>query len=86
MLENGVEVQDKAKRYGGLPYLACEGIVLPLQEIEAMICLKIRKPTEKEIGKCDMIEITSSQPWHPNDLTDDAPEIKKISTMSLLTK
>ena len=68
MLENGVEVQDKAKRHGGLAYLACEGIVLPLIMVDAMMCLRIRKPTEKEIKTCEMIDIASPLPWHPYDL------------------
>jgi hypothetical protein len=71
MLENGVDVQDKAKRHGGFSYLACEGRVLPLIMVDAMMCLKIRKPTEQELGNCEVIDITSPEPWHPYDITDE---------------
>ena len=71
MLENGVEVQDKAKRHGGLSYLACEGRILPLIMVDAMMCLKIRKPTEQELNSCEVIDITSPEPWHPYDIVDE---------------
>ena len=75
MLENNVEVQDKAKRHGGLSYLGCEGTVLPLIMVDAMMCLKIRKPTEAEIDTCEVIDITSPEPWHPYDVSDDTHPI-----------
>ena len=71
MLENGVDVQDKAKRHGGFSYLACEGRVLPLIMVDAMMCLQIRKPTEQELENCEVIDITSPEPWHPYDITDE---------------
>ena len=71
MLENNVDVQDKSRRHGGQAYLECEGIIIPLIMIDAMLTVKIRRPTEEELENCEMIDITSSEEWHPCDINDD---------------
>jgi hypothetical protein len=74
MLENNVDVQDKSRRHGGKSYLECEGIIIPLTMVDAMMTIKIRRPTEHELEECEMIDITSNEPWHPYDLNDEAAQ------------
>jgi hypothetical protein len=33
--------------------------------------LRIRKPTEDEISRCEMIDVTADTPWHPSQLSED---------------
>ena len=71
MLENNVDVQDKSRRHGGKAYIECEGIIIPLTLVDAMMTIKIRRPTKYELDNCEMVDITSPEPWHPNELNEE---------------
>ena len=46
-------------------------MVLPLQVRGALLALQIRRPTEEELDTCDVYEITSPLPWHPEQMNED---------------
>ena len=69
-----MDVKDQSKRHGGKSYLECEGVLIPLTMVDAMMTIKIRKPTEYELENCEMVDITSPEPWHPYDLNEEKEE------------
>ena len=71
MREHGVNVYDTAKRHGGLSCLHVEDYVIPLVMHESLLCLKLRKPTSKELRTLTPIEISADQVWNPVDLSDE---------------
>jgi hypothetical protein len=82
MRENGVGVFDIATRHGGLSCLEVEGYVIPISLIDSMMVVKIRKPSQKELKECTMVELTSIQPWTPSTCSDE--EINKEQYCSLV--
>ena len=70
MREHQVEVDDVPRRYGGLSTISVDGYVIPLVLHEAMVALKIRKPTKSELENCDIVELTSPDQWNPEELTE----------------
>jgi hypothetical protein len=39
--------------------------------IDSMLTVKLRKPTKHELNNCNMVDITSVQPWNPSQYSDD---------------
>ena len=70
MRENGVIVDDKARRHGGTSSIKIDNYVIPLNLCDEMTVLKNRRPTEFELANCDMVDLTSSLPWDPKDVSD----------------
>jgi len=68
--ENGVEIDDRLRRHGGASCMYVDNYVIPFTMIAGMVTVKIRKPTEHELVTCDIIDLTSPDPWHPAQLTD----------------
>jgi len=68
--ENGVEVDDKPRRHGGTCSMTVDGYVIPFELDKGLVTFKIRKPTAHELDTCEMIELTSDVPWHPETITD----------------
>ena len=71
MRDHGVFIDDVPKKHGGQSYMEVEGTVIPLYMHEGMICMNIRRPTEKEMEECEIIDITSIMPWNPHTLNDE---------------
>jgi hypothetical protein len=66
MREYGVEVDDIAKKHGGLSYIKKDGYIIPIQMVDSLMAIKLRKPTKDEMNNCKKIELTSKQIWNPS--------------------
>jgi hypothetical protein len=71
MRENQVIVDEKPKRHGGFPHIEIDGIILPLEFKNGLLTLNIRTPTPHEMKTCDMIVLTSEEPWDPTTIHDE---------------
>ena len=71
MRNAGVTVHDVAKRHGGLQSIVVDDYILPLNVEEAMLTLKIRRPTETELETCEIVDLTDdSYEWDPKAIND----------------
>jgi hypothetical protein len=70
MRENGVVIDEKARRHGGMASVCVEDCVIPLTLMESMLTMQIRRPTENELHNCDMIDLTADSPWHPDTINE----------------
>jgi hypothetical protein len=70
MEDSGIMVDTRSRPLGGLQCFECEGYIIPFAIHEAMLCVKIRKPTEQELNTCVLIDVTSAEPWHPENIDD----------------
>ena len=68
--ESGTVIDDVAAQHGGGSYIATDEYVLPLKVRNGLLALPIRRPTDDELKSCYMIELTSSEPWHPEKMKD----------------
>jgi hypothetical protein len=59
MRENGVLIDERARRHGGMACLYVEDCVTPLTLIESMLTIQIRRPTEHELENCDMVDLAA---------------------------
>ncbi|MGH3053454.1 MAG: hypothetical protein ACRDL7_00575, partial [Gaiellaceae bacterium] len=69
--ENGIFVDQKARRYGGTSCIIADEVEIPFVLRKALLTYNIREPTDDELEHCIRIELTSDQPWNPNDIDDD---------------
>ena len=44
-----------------------DGTVIPFYVKDAMVAINIRKPSDVELRTCQIIDITSDLPWHPEE-------------------
>ena len=71
--ENNVQVHLRPTKYGKDETQPCQCIIfeddlkLPIVYKDALPFLDVRRPTPKELDECERIQITSPDPWHPND-------------------
>ena len=84
MRDHGVFIDDVPKKHGGQSYMEVEGTVIPLYMHEGMICMNIRRPTEKEMEECEIIDITSIMPWNPHTLNDEESTMEEAEYAELL--
>jgi hypothetical protein len=59
--ENGVEVNDIARKRGGKSSIVVEGTIIPLHLEQGVMILKIRMPTEWELKECEMLDLTADE-------------------------
>jgi hypothetical protein len=67
---SGILLDTRSRNQGGLQCFECESYVIPFTTVEAMLCVKIRKPTDHELNTCTVIDITSPEPWYPENIND----------------
>ena len=84
MRDHGVYIDDVLKKHGGQSYMQVEGTVIPLFMCEGMICMNIRKPPEKEMEECELIDITTIMPWNPHILSDEQSTMEEAEYAELL--
>ena len=65
-----VIVDDKPKRFGGFPHIEVDGVIIPMKYSNGLLTINIRKPTEHELHTCDMVVLTSEDPWDPCAIND----------------
>ena len=71
MRANNIEVHDKARVHGGKSCIQADDIVIPLFMHDAMMGFNIRKPTKNELDECEVMELSSIQPWNPQNQSED---------------
>ncbi len=69
--ENGVAVQDTAKRHGGLQELVVDEVNIPLVLQRGLLHVPIRATSDEKLPTLPMVDITSDQPWDPKALDDE---------------
>ena len=71
MEDNGVNVDDKARRLGGKQCITTpEGHVIPLNLKDGLFYMKMRPPTDKEYAKMEHIHLTKDIQWDPSKYDD----------------
>jgi hypothetical protein len=83
--ENGVEVNDIAKKHGGKSNIVLDGTIIPLYLEQGIMIMKIRKPSQKELTECEMLDLTSDLEWRPSDVYDNE-EGEATNTMNGMTQ
>jgi hypothetical protein len=71
MHENQVNVEEKPHRRGGFPHIETEGCIIPLQLKHGLLTLPTGSPTDHELHTCDMVQMTSEDPWDPSMIHDE---------------
>ena len=69
--EFGVAIDDIPTRYGGKQHILVDGYTIPLNFHNALLHLRLRKPTVYELEHCDHVILTGDQIWDPSALKDD---------------
>ena len=64
--ENGVQVNDVAKRHGGRQNIVAKGNTIPIHFHRGLLELPLRVPTEQELSTCRRIILSSDEPWEPS--------------------
>ena len=68
----GHKLDNVAKRFGGEQAInTVDGAVLPLEYKNALMTLKVRKPSREELRDLIAIELTRDSPWDPENESDD---------------
>ena len=76
----------------GFPHLEVDDTIIPMNYKGGLLLINIRQPTKLELKECDVVELTSEDPWNPALSFDDhiTPEeyhsIQNEDTVHLLVK
>ena len=73
--ENGVIVNDVARRHGGFQNLLLNDLEVPLSVMNGLLLFDIRKPTEYERLNCTRIIMTGDAIWNTEDYTDNSRHV-----------
>ena len=68
--ESGTIVEEEPRCFGGFPHLEVDGVIIPLQYVGGLLTIKIRQPTGHELKNCNMVCLTSKDPWDPQDIQE----------------
>jgi hypothetical protein len=71
MKEYQVHVEETPKRHGGFPHLEQEGCIIPMKLKNGLLTIQVRTPTEHELNTCEVITLTSDDPWDPSEIHDE---------------
>jgi len=69
--ENGVIVNDVARRHGGFQNLLLNDLEVPLSVMNGLLLFDVRKPTEYERLNCTRVVMTGDALWNIEDFVDD---------------
>ena len=68
--DNQVIVEDNPTR-NKFPFIEIDNCIIPFTFDKGLLTIKVRKPTQHELEHCDMIVLTSDEPWDPTKFHHD---------------